>query len=471
MPVALNRLTDALRIDPGLHANVSASERSEGIAAAASMNAVLLKVIAQKGLNADGLITPEELAIISRAVQNNAADYAQFLKGHGNDEGNTETGYHLLQNDGGTLEFRGRDFADTVADAIYHYGFDVTNGRYVNEDGNANETTIDVAGWLNFFLNGVSTVFGSNASDSISSGTYSDEFAAARNETFRAGDGDDSIWADLGDDYIYGGRGDDKSGGSDGNDTMKGEDGNDSLYGDAGDDVLSGGDGKDEMGAGLGNDRLYGGRGNDRLSGAEDKDSLSGGTGDDVLGGGEGDDEIKGGVGNDTLYGDEANDQLYGGAGDDQQHGSDGDDVVVGKSGNDALFGGSGDDTVMGGTGDDELRASEGADVLYGGTGADSISLWEDMRAADRLVFASGDSGRTAGTIDRVEGFEPGEDKIDLTSFGAMTFEDIDFSGDGGSVYFDGTYLRIDVDGDRATDMMVEFAWINELSAGDFLFG
>ncbi len=42
-------------------------------------------------------------------------------------------------------------------------------------------------------------------------------------------------------------------------------------------------------------------------------------------------------------------------------------------------------------------------------------------------------------------------------------------SMEGGSCYYDGRYLRIDANGDRATDMMVEFAWVEELKANDLI--
>ena len=48
----------------------------------------------------------------------------------------------------------------------------------------------------------------------------------------------------------------------------------------------------------------------------------------------------------------------------------------------------------------------------------------------------------------------------------------LDFVGGGqGLVRYDGQYLRIDADGDRATDMMVKFAWIDSLVATDFILG
>ncbi|MGL4319646.1 MAG: calcium-binding protein [Paracoccaceae bacterium] len=470
MPNALTSLITALSQDPGLRANVSAAERAEGQLAAATMNAQLLRIIEARGFNNDGIISPAELAAISRIVQADAEDYAIFLEGHGNDEGNVETGYHLLQNDGGSLEFRGRDFADTVVDAIYHYGFDVISGRYVNEDGNANETTRDVAGWFNFFLNGKSTVFGSEAGETLGSGMYSDLFAAARNETFLAGGGDDEIWADVGSDKVYAGEGNDVSGGGAGNDTMMGEAGNDSLYGDIGADSIDGGSGSDRMGGGDSNDRMLGGGGNDTIYGDDGNDTMSGDLGNDEMGGGNGSDRMLGGEGNDGMHGAEMHDVMFGNDGDDTLHGSDGNDRVHGDTGNDSMYGGSDNDILWGGDGRDTIKGGDGSDVVRGNRGRDLITLWEDAQVRDVLVFSFGDSGRVLGGIDLVEGFSSGTDKIDLRSFGAMTFEEIDFAGGRNSAYYDGKYLRIDRDGDRATDMMVEFAWTESLSERDFLF-
>lgn len=469
MPPTLDRLQTALALDPGLVANVSPAERAAGLAAASALNAQLLRIIAGLNLNADGIIRPEELLAITAAIQGNPAEYAEFLEQHGDDEGNVETAFHLLQNDGGTLMFRGRKFVDTVADAIYHYGFDIIDGRYVNEDGNANETTRDVAGWLNFFMNGVSTVFGTDAAETLHSGDYSSQLAAARNETFWAGGGDDSIWADIGHDRVWAGTGNDVSGGGDGNDTLMGETGDDTLWGETGNDSLDGGAGHDRLGGGDGNDNLTGGDGHDTLYGEAGNDSLRANAGNDVSGGGEGNDSLQGGLGNDTIYADEGNDRAFGEDGDDQLHGSDGTDYLIGGAGNDGLHGGDHRDTLSGGDGNDTIRGGEAGDVLLGGKGQDLFTLWESVEARDVLVFSEGDSGRTRATIDRVEGFQAGIDKINLRSFGSMTFEDIDFSGAGASAYYDGRYLRIDVNGDRAVDMMVEFAWVDALTATDFL--
>lgn len=399
MPANLTTLTAAISVDPGLRAATPVASINLGLTAVVNLNTILMQTIITTRVNDDGLITEADMQVISTAVFNNPASWQKFILGHGNDNGTVETGFHHVQNDGGSLIFQGRNFIDTVADAIYHFGFDIQNGRYYNEDGNDNELTADVAGWLNYFLNGVNVVHGSGLNDELGTGTYSDYFARARNETFLAGAGNDKIWAGDGDDKVMGGLGNDTSGAGIGNDSMYGEAGNDTLWGEDGRDTLFGGDGVDSLGGGKNSDVLYGGTGNDTLRGED---------------------------GDDWLFGDVGNDNLSGG---------------------------------------------EGIDRLIGGAGADKLSLWENTKVVDTLIFAVGDSGKTWATMDSVEGFQSGSDKIDLRSMGLMSFEELDYLGGGRrSCYYDGKFLRIDHTGDGATDMMVEFRYMNELRASDFLF-
>ena len=435
MPFSLAALTDALAADPGLQAKVKPRDLRDGLAAADALNRILLLMIEATGVNDDGLISPEDMQAISDALwlPENAQPWREFWLAHGNDSGAAETGYHLLQNDGGTLLFRGRNFVDTVADGIYHFGFQIRDGRYYNEDGNDNEAIADAAGWLNWFLNGRSVVWGGAGHDALGSGRYDGVLADARHETFHGGAGNDSLWSDRGDDILFG------------------EDGNDQAAG------------------GTGNDRLDGGTGDDALWGEAGFDTLSGGEGADMLGGGTESDTLDGGAGNDTLSGDEAADLLAGGAGNDRLYGGDDRDQLSGGDDADALDGGQQGDWLLGEAGNDTLAGGEAADHLTGGTGADLFQMWEKRAAADVLHFAPGDSGITRATIDRVEGFQHGTDKIDLRAFGPLVQADLDFTEGVASFYFDGRHLRIDADGDRRVDMIIAFAWVEDLTASDFL--
>ncbi len=398
------------------------------------------------------MISASDLVAISNAFQGDAALLASFTQAHGDDSWDEETGFHLMQNDGASLIFQDQNLVDSVLDSIFHFGFHVEEGHFLNEDGDQNQEVGVVAGWLNYFINGVNIVYGSDGADNLGSGRYSHALADAANELWYAGAGSDTVWADEGNDTVWGGAGDDTVDGSYGNDLINGEDGNDDLDGGQGHDKISGGAGDDGLGGGSGRDTLFGGDGNDGLWGDSGNDSLNGGGGDDTLSGGMGTDSLIGGTGNDEMSGDGGNDALNGGAGNDD---------VDGNGGADVLSGGAGNDTLCGG---------EGADTLQGNAGGDSFILWEDVQARDILVFAAGDAGKTRATIDHVEGFDSGVDKIDLHAFVGMTFEDLDFSdGSTPSCYFDGRYLRIDGNGDGRTDMIVEFKSVDQLTVEDFI--
>jgi Ca2+-binding RTX toxin-like protein len=412
----LQNIISGIRADKGLKDGQSGKKIDKGIQASLTLNTLLLNVIAATGANADGRIDAKDMVAISKAVYANPADYVTFLEAHGNDEGDIETGFHFLQNDGSTLTFDGRNFVDTVIDAIYHYGFKVEEERFVNEDMNENEATADVAGWLNYFLNGVNIIYGSAKDDEVSGGTYSTYFKAARGELFETGAGNDKIWANDGSDTVYAG------------------------------------DGRDTVGAGKGSDTVYGGTGNDTLWGDQGRDTLLGEDGNDTIGGGDRGDRLDGGAGDDLIYGDK------------------GADVLIGGLGNDKLEGGDRGDRLDGGEGRDEVSGGAGRDTVMGGAGADRLLLWEQKQVQDTLVFAAGDSGVTEGSMDYVENFDVKTDRIDLTGFAGLKFVSLNFLGNGASsAFYDGRYLRIDADGDAQTDMMIEFAWTAKLKSDNFL--
>lgn len=396
--------------DPGLQANNTNTQIADGLDGGRMMNGAIGTAIDETGVNDDGIITERDLEIVSDHIRANPALYGAFVLGHGDDTGEEETGFHLVQGNDGSLKFQGRDFIDTVADAIYHIGFRYADGRLRNEDGNANEQVADVAGWLNYYVNGENRVFGTQKSETLHSGKYSAQLAAARDEIFTAGGGHDRIWADKGDDVIYAGWGNDQMGGGEGNDLIMagtgddkayGDTGRDTIYGEDGDDMLGGDEGHDALYAGNGNDRAYGGSGHDLIRGGAGRDDLGGSDGDDTLygedghdklHGSEGRDRLFGGAADDTLYGGEMGDRLYGGGGADELHGNDGNDLIYSGNGRnityggdgkdkayggdkvDIMHGGDGGDLLSGGDHDDKLYGGEGYDTLRGGWGHDDIS-------------------------------------------------------------------------------------------------
>lgn len=467
---ALKSMIAALSGDAGLKANVTPVDMSYGLSSARALNKILATVIDETGVNKDGVITRADIEAISDAIQGNASTLSSFTAFHGTEVG-VESGFHLLQNDGAVQVFQGQNAVNTVIDAIYHIGFAYSGDNLVDQNGSLSHTTVDVAGWLNYFLNGVNLVYGTGGDDYLTSGTYSEKFITAADEVFDAGAGNDQIYAGDGDDIVNAGFGDDRSTGGFGRDVINGGAGADQVWGEAGNDKINGEDDNDTLNGGLGVDIVSGGNGNDIVSGNEGSDRLTGGLGDDVMYGGEGNDIVTGNDGNDTMSGYIGDDVLNGMDGDDSIDGSDGNDRLDGGEGADILSGGNGEDDLTGGIGKDSLQAGEGADIYRGGAGADILTLWDGDDARDVLVFEAGDSGLTLTSIDTVNGFASGQDVINLRSFGSgMTFENLDFAGGHASVYFDGHYLRIDSDGDRASDLIIQFNSVVAMVEADFLF-
>lgn len=83
----------------------------------------------------------------------------------------------------------------------------------------------------------------------------------------------------------------------------------------------------------------------------------------------------------------------------------------IGASGADTLTGGAGADLLSGGAGNDVLSGGGEADILVDGLGRDTLT---GGAGADLFVL-----GRDSAE-DRITDFEPGQDRIDLTSWGRL---------------------------------------------------
>jgi Ca2+-binding RTX toxin-like protein len=123
---------------------------------------------------------------------------------------------------------------------------------------------------------------------------------------------------------------------------------------------------------------------------------------------------------------------------------------------------------LVGGAGIDMLFGGNGADTLNGGAGYDMIDLGADD-AMDFVIFNAGDSA-ASDHIDQVFNFHQGEDRIDLSGFGGLQFAAGGFTGSAPEVLFDGGQMHIDVNGDGAADMVVQFVDGSQLAATDIIF-
>lgn len=503
MATDLSGILDYLRADNDLRNGVSTTHFNRGMDAAEDLTDLLANAIDRTGVNDDGLIDADDIQRLASSIRARNSERSDWRDAHGSENG--ESGFHLLRGDGGTQLFRNTGYVDQVADAIFSIGFGITNGRVRLENGNAGRDVDEVAGWLNFFVNGKTAVYGTSSGETLYHSRYHADYIDAESEIFYAGGGSDSVWAGTGQDVVYLGGGNDRADGGDGRDRMYGGSGNDYMSGGGGDDRMYAGKGNDEIGSGLGDDLLYGGKGTDMLVSHRGEDTLYGGTGNDQLEswwdndrlyGMNGNDKLYAGDGRDRLYGGEGRDSLfaedgadlifggqdadsiwgytgndtaYGGRGNDRLLGMEDNDILRGDKGRDDLFGGTGADRLYGGGGDDTLWGQNGSDTMMGGKGADTIMMWETSSAADTIVFRPGDSGRATADVDRVEGFAAG-DRIDLTAFDNLQYRADDFRGGGrASAYYDGENLRIDTDGDRDVDMRIYFAWTSDLRDSDFI--
>ncbi|CAH0295838.1 calcium-binding protein [Roseomonas sp. CECT 9278] len=379
----LDDIVDALIVDRGLSQWTSAQGILSGLAAADALNRMILDGLAAVNATADGRVSAAEVAAVSAWIRGDAAREARFIELHGNDEGGIETGFHTIQGNGARATYLGENLANTIADGLYHIGFEIVDGRFRNEDGDDNADIGDVATWLNFLLLGTRAIEGSDrgtferGTDEVErfnmAGGDDDVEAMGGADTIRLGDGNDWTDAGAGNDSAWGEAGDDWLEGDDGLDTLRGGDGNDGLVGGIGIDWLHGDAGNDRLFGQLGNDLLLGGLGNDELDGGHGIDRLWGGAGNDKLMGGDLADILYGDADNDRLSGGNGNDTAHGGTGVDTLLGESGDDVLRAEDGNDLLRGGIGRDMMVGGAGNDDMGGDADTDWLYGDAGDDSL--------------------------------------------------------------------------------------------------
>ena len=147
----LDRLVETIVDDKGLNERIATSEIYAGANAAADMNALIVDAIRQTGLANDGMLTISDLHDINRWIRENALE--RWMELHGDDEDNGgETGFHLVQNDGASSRLLAQNAVNTVADGIYHLGFEIEHGRFLNEDGNRNVSVETLTYWLNELL-------------------------------------------------------------------------------------------------------------------------------------------------------------------------------------------------------------------------------------------------------------------------------------------------------------------------------
>ncbi len=146
----LDKLVDLITTDSGLIKHIATSEIYAGAKAADAMNGLIVSAIRATNAADGGRIESDELREINTWLRaNHLSDWTTL---HGDDEDKSETGFHLVQNDGASSQLYGRNAVNTVADGLYHLGFLIEDKRLQNEDGDKNASLNQVSDWLNDLL-------------------------------------------------------------------------------------------------------------------------------------------------------------------------------------------------------------------------------------------------------------------------------------------------------------------------------
>ena len=431
----LDRMADLIVADPGLAKAIPLDQIAGGANAANGISGLIANGIATLHLADDGWINEQDVRALNTWIRNDAGRLATFTGFHGDDENGVETGFHLVQGDGGNTTLFGKNFVNTVADGTYHIGFAITGDRFVNEDGAANATVTDVATWINYFYTDLSTT-GTGLdfiTDAIKSdmGLARNTSAAAINKGAASANGlnlllvegltklgatadgvitPDEVRALNG--WVRGDaarltqfitlHGKDEDGLGTGFHLVEGDGGSLLFRGKALIDTVA--DGLFHYGFAIQGDMFvneagvadtsvatvagwlntfmfdkpisFGGDGTDALTLQDDDDTVYALGGNDV---------VQSQAGNDTIWAGDGDDIVAGGLGNDQIAGEAGADVLQGGAGDDKVDGGDGGDVLFGEDGNDRLGGGNDADTLWGGTGNDTVSgdAGADMLAGD----------------------------------------------------------------------------------------
>jgi hypothetical protein len=148
----LDRLVEIIVKDPGLNRWLCNADILAAAQAADQMNAAIVAAIAAAGVATDGTLNAADVRELNHYLRETYGE-ATWSAWHGDDEEGSETGFHLVQNDGASTQIFGYENAvNTVADGIYHLGYEICGDQLLNEDGNPNASVSSVAFWLSDFL-------------------------------------------------------------------------------------------------------------------------------------------------------------------------------------------------------------------------------------------------------------------------------------------------------------------------------
>ncbi len=147
----LDRVISIIRDDKRLNKRVTKEDIEVAINSAKRMNEIILEAIINRGLANDKKISIADTRELNDYIFHNYN--AEWVVLHGDDEEDSETGFHRVVNDGAKTRLFGKNAINKIFDSIYHLGFEThLKNRLLNEDGNKNATFKNVAEWLNRLL-------------------------------------------------------------------------------------------------------------------------------------------------------------------------------------------------------------------------------------------------------------------------------------------------------------------------------
>ncbi len=148
---SLDSIVQAILTDEGLIRKIATGDIRQGALAADAMNHLIIEAIKAEGLGNDGKLSTADIRLINQYLVDNAKGIWPEL--HGDDENDEETSFHLVQNDGARARMFADNVVNSVADGIYHLGFETNfKNNLANEDGDKNKRFEKVAWWLDTIL-------------------------------------------------------------------------------------------------------------------------------------------------------------------------------------------------------------------------------------------------------------------------------------------------------------------------------
>lgn len=109
----LDQRVDYIYDDNGLAGANDSKDIVAGAVAANRMNQIILEAASKTASLSDGIFNETDVITMNQYIQNHYLNEWTAL--HGDDEGDYETGFHLVQNDGSTLRYRGDNLINTVS--------------------------------------------------------------------------------------------------------------------------------------------------------------------------------------------------------------------------------------------------------------------------------------------------------------------------------------------------------------------